>query len=305
MTVDTSIDPALYGISFSLKQCRAFQIDQLEALEWLLAQGWRRFRLMSYWDEHEKQPGAYDFSALDAQIKAIAAAGGKVTLCLGARQPRWPENHWPEWAWQANKEIRSAALLGYIETVVRRYQNETCIISYQLENEALLKNFGRRSEVDRARLRREFKLIKNLDSTRPVIMSTSTSWGIPLRRPVPDIVGFSFYQVLYSSKQHRYTTAFHSPWLDRQRAVVIRLLWDKPSFVHELQCEPWGPKAIWEMSKGEQDKSMGTERIAQNISLAKQIGVYPIDLWGAEWWYWRYTKLDPSAWDAARGHLLN
>ncbi|HET6924504.1 MAG TPA: beta-galactosidase, partial [Candidatus Saccharimonadales bacterium] len=189
------IDPERFGISFSLKQCRNFGVDQLKALDWLLAQGWRRFRLTSYWDEHEPEQGTYDFKALDAQIRRITEAGGVFTLCLGARQPRWPENHWPNWAWLTTKGKRTEALLRYLEVVVDRYRDEPALIGYQLENEALLKSFGKRAEVDRPRLRAEFALIKRLDPVRPVIMSTSTSWGIPLRQPIPDIVGFSYYHV--------------------------------------------------------------------------------------------------------------
>ena len=297
------IEKGKYGISFSVKQCRAFGIGSSETLAWLLQQGWRRFRLMSYWDECEKVQGQYDFAELDRQIAQVRQAGGVVTLCLGARQPRWPENHWPDWAWTAEKPVRTAALLGYLETVVNRYKNESAIVSYQLENEALLAGFGQRPEVDRERLRAEYRLVKKLDSSRPAIMTTSTSWGIPVRKPIPDIVGFSFYQVLYSAENQRYTTAFHSPGLDRQRAVAIRLLHDKLSFVHELQCEPWGPKAIWEMPTSEQDKSMSPTQIARNISLAQQIGIYPIDLWGAEWWYWRHLQGDDTIWQAVRENL--
>ena len=62
------IDPSDFGVSFSLKQCSSFDIDPEETLRWLVAQGFRRFRLMSYWNEHEKEPKKYDFSALDWQI---------------------------------------------------------------------------------------------------------------------------------------------------------------------------------------------------------------------------------------------
>jgi hypothetical protein len=185
------INPDLFGVTFSLKQCRAFQLDPEQTLGWLLHDaGFRRFRLMSYWDEHEKEQDAYDFSDLDWQIKQIAKAGGVITLCLGARQPRWPENHWPEWVWQLDKPGRTKALLAYIQKVVERYKDQKAIISYQLENEALLKQFGARPEVDRRRLREEFNLVKRLVPPRPVIMTTSTSWGIPLRQPIPDHVGF-------------------------------------------------------------------------------------------------------------------
>ena len=56
---------------------------------------------MSYWNEHQKQPGQSDLRELDWQVEMVSRVGGEVSLCLGARQPRWPENHWPDWAWQA------------------------------------------------------------------------------------------------------------------------------------------------------------------------------------------------------------
>ncbi len=140
------IDPKQFGVSFSVKQCRSFNIDPIKTLRWLISvAGFRRFRLMSYWDEHEKQPGKYDFTELDRQIKIIEKAGGVISLCLGARQPRWPENHWPEWVWRLDKADRSEALLKYIEVVVERYKDRPSIVSYQLENEALLKVFGKRA----------------------------------------------------------------------------------------------------------------------------------------------------------------
>jgi hypothetical protein len=195
------VDPKTFGVSFSIKQCRDFGINPQDTLTWLIKDaGFRRFRLMSYWNEHEKEQGKYRFDELDWQIKKVARAGGVITLCLGVRQPRWPENHWPDWAWELSKEERTKALLGFIETVVERYKNEPAIISYQLENEALLEDFGVRPEIDRNRLVEEFQLVKRLDPTRPVIMTTSHHWGIPIRQPIPDIVGFSYYHVIYDKK---------------------------------------------------------------------------------------------------------
>lgn len=299
------IDPERFGVSFSIKQCRGFSVDPKQTFDWLLHDaGFRRFRLMSYWNEHEKQPGHYDFSTLDWQIKAAQQAGAVVTLCLGARQPRWPENHWPDWAWQLDKTSRSEALLKYIETVVERYKSYDCVISYQLENEALLKSFGRRPEVDRGRLRAEFTLIKRLDPVRPIITSTSTSWGIPLRAPIPDQVGLSYYHVYYNGKKHRYQKAGgHYVILHKLRALLIKTLLHRPTFIHELQLEPWAPKAIWEVSSEEQDKSMGRPQITQSLQRAKQVGLYPIDLWGGEWWYWRHLRGDDSVWHAVRAAI--
>ncbi len=285
-----------FGVTFSAKQCRNFNLDADETLQWLIDRGFRRFRLMSYWNEHEKQPGTYDFKALDKQINRIEKSGGVITLCLGARQPRWPENHWPEWAWKADKPVRSAALLAFIEVIVQRYRNRTSIISYQLENEAVLQRWGDKPEVDRDRLNAEYNLVKRIDSSRQIIMTTSTSWGIPAREPIPDSVGFSFYSVIYRDGGYHHSVFY--PWVHRLRAWLIWQLLNRRVFIHELQLEPWGPTAIWKMDNDEQSKSMDIPQIHENVRLAKRINAYPIDLWGGEWWYWRYKHGDDSIWDA-------
>lgn len=291
------IDAEKYGVSFSLKQCRAFGIDPHACLDWLVSQGWRRFRLMTYWNEHEKERGTYDFTELDWQLDSIKSADGIITLCLGVKQPRWPEYHWPDWALSLNPDERDAALLAYIEKVIEHVKQRTEIVSYQLENEALLRGFGRNIIIDRARLREEYELIKRLDPSRPIIMSTSNGWGVPLRKPIPDAVGFSLYTVMHRKGKYRRT--IQKPWLHRLRRFLTR----QPVFIHELQCEPWGPDAIWKISAEEQAKSMSPERIQANITAAQKIGAYPIDLWGAEWWYWRWLQNDYSIWGTIKTSL--
>jgi hypothetical protein len=290
-------------VSFSVKQCRKFGVEPVDTLDWLINQaGFRRFRLMSYWSEHEPQPGQFNFAALDKQLAQVAKAGGIVTLCLGARQPRWPEFHWPDWAWAATKEERTAALLKYIQVVVERYKDNPVIVSWQLENEALLTGFGERVEIDRARLRQELALVKQLDPTRPVIMSTSAAWGIPIIGPIPDVSTFSFYLIRW--RDTKYTTTYHAPFIHRIRAFLIKLIWRRPSFIHELQMEPWGPKDIWEMPPQQQDESMGPKQIAKNFAAGRATRLFPIDLWGGEWWYWRTTVLhDPTTWQAVQAEL--
>lgn len=282
-----------YGVSFSVKQCRNFNISAEKCLEWLITDvGFKRFRLMSYWNEIENRQGKYDFKELDRQVKRIKEAKGSISLCLGVRQPRWPENHWPDWAWRLPVDKRDNALLNFVQVVVDRYKSEKCIVSYQLENEALLSAFGERSDVNRERLRAEFKLVKRLDPKKPIVMTTSTSWGIPAKGPIPDIVGFSYYQVHFNPTKLRYTTAFHTPTLHRIKASLVKVLWRKPSFIHELQLEPWGPKNIWDMTLAEQKQSMDIPQVRQNLELAKKTKLTPIDLWGGEWWYWCSTQED-------------
>jgi len=299
------MDPERYGVSFSIKQCRNFQIDPVKTLDWLLnTAGIKRYRLMSYWDECEAVQGTYDFSALDQQFKQIEQAGGIITLCLGVRQPRWPESHWPEWALKLPQAERYAALATFIEVVVERYKSHKSVVTYQLENEALNRTFGLNGDFNRKRLRDEFKLVKKLDPTRPVIMSTSNTYGLPVRRPIPDIIGFSFYRVMYMNGAYRYSKL--PVWTFNLRAFLAKVFLRRPCFIHELQLEPWGPQAIWEMPIEEQDKSMSVEQIATNVSLCAKTKLYPMDCWGGEWWYWRLTTLkDPTIWEAVSKALTS
>lgn len=287
------IDPAKFGVSFSSKQCHNFKLDEAAALKFLLNElGFRRFRLMSYWNEIEREQGTYDFSSLDKQIAMIEAKGGVITLCLGLRQPRWPESHWPKWVLPLSQLEKYQAISELIEAVVERYKSNRAIISWQLENEALNRSFGNNGDFNRFRLRKELEIVKQLDPSRPIIMTTSNTWGLPLRRPRPDLFGFTLYQTQFKNGKYQHNKIPIKWW--SLRAKLIKLILRRPSFIHELQAEPWGPQAIWEMSASEQAKSMNVDQLKKNIHSAKQTNLYPIDLWGGEWWYWRKLKSDDS-----------
>ena len=185
------------GASFSLHRCSELGLDKQATLKAALSElGIRRFRLMSYWNIHEAKEGHYDFSELDWQLDMIKKyKDAEVTLCLGKRQPRWPECHLPDWAHGMSKSQWQPKLMNYIEAVVKRYKDHPNLVSWQLENEARLKNFGHCVDKDYSpkRLKAEFKLVKKLDSKHPVIMSLSNNWGLPARGPFPDLFGISVY----------------------------------------------------------------------------------------------------------------
>lgn len=290
-----------YGVSFSIKYAQDLGLDPLECLEALLRDvGVRRLRLMSYWDLHESVQGKYDFKLLDQQLKLANQYGAQVSLCIGYRQPRYPETHQPPWALELMRKDKSkwrATFFLYIETTIKRYRKNKTIVEWQLENEALNRNFGINGEFDRVRLRHEIDLIKSLDPSRPICMSTSNNFGLPIRRPWPDRFGFSIYRVQYNNG---YTLSKLPSMFYRIRAAVIFLTTGKQTFIHELQAEPWGPKANHELPIKEQFKSMNTVKFRQAIIFAEQTGLYPIDLWGGEWWYWLLKIHNNSElWDIA------
>lgn len=289
-----------FGASFSIKYARDLGLEPKEVLHAALDDlGLRRLRLMSYWDVHELEQEKYDFTGLDWQFKLAEKYGAEVSLAVGLRQPRWPEVHQPSWAKKLDKQAWETALTKFIIEVVNRYKNHPCLVSWQLENEALNRSFGIDGEFSRERLKNEFDLVKKLDSAHPVIMSTSNSWGIPLRAPLPDIVGFSLYRVMHLNKKYSYSKL--PSLFFKVRAWVVRILTHRPVYIHELQAEPWGPGSTQDLTLEEQYKSMNEDRFKDVVGYAKRTGLSPIDLWGLEWWYWLKTKHEKNeVWEVAK-----
>ena len=291
------------GASFSLHRCSELEIDKRRCLESALRDlGLRHFRLMTYWNIHEPMPGKYNFSELDWQIKLIAKYEGTISLCLGKRQPRWPECHMPEWAQKLSQEEWREALLTYINTVVSRYKDLPVIVSWQLENEAKLKAFGHCPDQDysSSRLRNEFALVQRLDPNRPVIMSLSNNWGIPFQRPIPDIFGISIYTLMsYGGKEVR--RSIFSPAWHRFRAKLLWLLFRRTTMIHELQTEPWLNKPVLSCKTEYLHAQFGPQHFAATVEFAKKTGIESADLWGLEYWYWlKANRHDNRMWTEAK-----
>jgi len=265
----------------------------------------KHLRLVSYWSDIEPVQGTYDFSELDWEMDQARAHNATVSLSIGLRQPRWPECHAPAWV-DTNKDSSTwePQLNAYITAVVNRYKNNPALQSYQLENEYYLNAFGECNNFSRARLGSELALVHSIDPTRPVIMSRSNNYaGFSLRQPLPDIVGISIYRHVWSGPIRRYLTYPFPSWYYAFLAGAEQILTGKPSVVHELQAEPWPPngQGILNTSLHEQDRTFDAQTLQSTAKFGRQTGVKNIDLWGAEYWYYRMVTLhDPSVWNAAK-----
>ena len=222
-----------YGVSFSVKYARELSLDWQQCFLALITElGVRRFRLMSYWDEIEAVRGTFDFSELDWQLEQCQKHDVDVTLCLGLRQPRYPECHLPAWATQLSGDELTEAVTTFNQKIVERYHTRKEIITWQLENEALNRGIGTCTDYSRRRLKIEFSHVKTLD-TRPVVMSTSNSYGLPVLGPIPDVVGFSIYRSQYDYKHNKYTFSKTPAWFHRLRAGVSRWILRRPVIIHD------------------------------------------------------------------------
>ena len=298
--------PYMLGTSFIPDYASYLGVDPQQTLDALLGIGVKHLRLVSYWSDYEPAPGQYDFSQLDWQFHMAEAAHARVSLSVGLRQPRYPECHAPSWVdttkpssqWQPQLE-------AFMTQVVNRYKDSPALDSYQIENEFFLKGFGICTNFDRARLVSEYNLVRRLDLKHQLIINRSNNGiGIPLGTPKPDSYGISIYKRVWdASLSHRYLEYPFPAWYYGFLAGVQRLHDGRDMVVHEMQAEAWAPngKEVPDISLAEQNKSINAKRLQDRFSYAHATGMRSVDMWGAEYWYYRQQVLhDPSLWKVAK-----
>ena len=304
--------PLVMGVSFIPAYAESLGLNAQDTMDALINDvGVRHFRLVSYWDQLEPGRGQYDFSLLDWQFQKAEAAGAKITLSLGLRQPRWPECHEPGWAQSLPSGSDAGTwqneLLSYISAVVNRYKNSPALDSYQLENEYFLRGFGICTDFSRDRLVNEYNLVKQLDPYHTLIVARSNNaLGTPVGKPTPDEFGISIYKRVWSPPIGRYIEYPFPAWFYGFVAGVQKITTGKDMIIHELQAEAWPPQyqSIQATSLDEQNKSFNADRFEKRVEFGKGTGMREIYLWGAEYWYYRLIKLDdPSLWNTAKNEF--
>lgn len=126
-----------------------------------------------------------------------------------------------------------------------------------------------------------------------------------LRAPVTDLNAFTLYRKVYDETvTKQYFVYPFPPWHYGAIAGWQKIVGGQDSVIHELQAEVWPPSdvgGIAGISLEEQNKTMNAKLLKEYVKFAKDTGMRHIDLWGAEYWYYRKVTLhDPSVWDAAR-----
>lgn len=292
-----------FGVSFSPAQAEQFGLDWQETYLAILDDlGVKKLRLMAYWDKIEPEQGVYNFSDLDWQIKQATKRKAEIILVIGYRLPRWPECYIPSWA-----EHKPEAVLSMLETVVKRYQNESAIKYWQVENEPFLWWFGECPKADAKLFDQEILLVRSLDS-RPILLTDSGEYSLWLRMSKrADIFGTTMYRKSWL----RYFGYIRSPLpanIYRFRANLIKAFFDlQDVIIVELQAEPWPPeyKDIIDLSLEEQEQAMNLDDFQDSIEYAQRAGFDKIYLWGVEWWFWLKQQGDDRIWNEARNLMIN
>ncbi len=302
--------PMKYGATFIPSYARYFDLDPKETLNAIIHDlGIKQLRLVSYWSVGEPNRGEYDFSELDWQMEMAENTGSKVSLAIGLRQPRWPECHMPSWAEKLPMSEWSVELKKYMKAVIERYKDSPALESYQLENEFFMTVFGICPDHSRERLIDEYEFVKQLDSSRPIIISRSNNAiGIPINDPQPDISAVSVYKRVWDKTiTKRYFEYPFPSWFYAMLAGAGKIVNGNDMIIHELQAEAWLPEGFQMNDVNdipEQEKSLNAKRLRDRIEYGRATGMKEMYLWGVEWWYWQKEKADkPDLWNVAKEEL--
>lgn len=291
-----------YGVTFSKKQVERLGFDWKKVYFSVFEDlGVKKIRLPAYWDEIENKEGEYFWDDLDWQIKRAVERKAEIILAVGARLPRWPECHFPNWTEAKLKAQIENSVLNYLAQTIGRYKNEKQIVAWQIENEPFLSHFGDCPKFDKKFLDQEIALAKSLDS-RPIIITDSgelSFWVGAARRA--DIFGTTMYRHTYSNFLKSYVSYPITPAFFRFKKNLTSLF-AKPEkwIVIELQAEPWCKNSCQNSSQEERDRTMNLEKFKSTVEFARQTGFKEFYLWGVEWWYWELQEGRPEMWREAR-----
>lgn len=296
-----------YGVTFSKKQAEDLGLSWKKIYLSIFDDlGIKKIRLPAYWDEIEGQENSYSWEDLDWQIDQASQRQAEIILAVGARLPRWPECHFPDWTKGRLKAQVENKTLDYISRVIERYKNNGQIKAWQIENEPFLSHFGDCPKFDAKFLDQEIALARSLDG-RPIIITDSgelSFWIGAAKRA--DIFGTTMYLNTYSDTFKNYIHYPITPAFFRFKKNLARLLArPKDWLVIEMQAEPWGPKPYQELSQIDRDRTMEIKKFKEMIEFGRQTGFREFYLWGVEWWYWELSQGRPEIWQAARNLFNN
>ncbi|MFZ6015061.1 MAG: beta-galactosidase [Patescibacteria group bacterium] len=289
------------GVTFSRPYAEDLGLDADETLAATLDDlQVKNFRIPAYWNLLQPAKDTWNWEWLDRDLDAIAERGGKVTLAVGHKLPRWPECWTPTWARYYDKIELEQAVKDYLSAVVERYKTHPAVISYQVENEPNFP-FGICPEIDKKFIDEEIAFVRDLDETKNIATTDSgelTFWSLGGK---VDKLGVSVYRVVVSPLGIlKYW--FIPPQFYLRKGQLTKMLYNTQEiYISEFQMEPWVKTTIPEASLDEQMKTFNLMQMEDNIQYAKRMGIKRIDFWGVEWWYWmKKTQNDSRYWNLAK-----
>ncbi len=290
-----------YGASFNIVYANELGLDWKQTYNAILDDlKVRHLRLAAHWNIVEPREDEFNFTELDYQLSRAKEVKADVVLAVGRRLPRWPECHIPDWAKEQDWATQKNEIKDYLTKVVTRYKNNPAIVYWQVENEPYLNVFANEhcGDLDEEFLQEEIALVKELDPTRPILVTDSGNlgtWYKPYSNG--DAFGTSVYVYFWNPTVGPFKTVMPA-WLYRVKENLVQLFYsDKPTFLIELSAEPWLLHPVKEVPLETQLERMNLDKVKEIVAYAKDTRYEEQYLWGLEWWYWLKLQGETDVWD--------
>jgi hypothetical protein len=209
----------------------------------------------------------------------------------------------PNWARDTEQIAQQDIQLEYMTTVVERYRNSPAVTIWQVENEPFLEVFAFEhcGELDREFLNKEIAMVRELDPTRPILVTDSGNLGLWMGAySRGDMFGTSVYVHFWNPELGQFRTVLPA-WAYRVKDNLMSLIYGrKPSYLIELSAEPWLIQPIIDTPLDVQFTRMNLETFEDIITYAEATRYEKQYLWGAEWWYWLYLQDRPEMWERGK-----
>lgn len=293
-----------YGVSFSPIYAESLGLDWQDLFAQILDDlGVKYLRLPTYWNVLERIEGELDFSQTDFMLSEAKERGVKVLLVVGAKQPRWPECHIPDWALSLPIPTKHQKILEFTKQVVERYKDSPIIWGWQVENEPFF-GFGENCDsITKQLVEQEVELVRKVDPNRPIVLTETGEWRLGTdAMQLSDIFGISLYRSAYMPIIGSYNYPFPASYY-YYKSTFIRKFFapsNKKTIITELQAEPWVSGSIIDTPIERQLNLFSIERFLSTIEFAKKTGFEEIYLWGVEWWYFMKENNHPEYWEYAK-----
>ncbi len=200
------LNPPLVGFTFSPEAIVDGRPPVAALAELLQALQPDVVRLPVYWGSVAPTASTFDYSQVDALIKAVEthnaskdARRTQVVLVVGARNLVYPEVHLPGWVdtskvHKLQSLLSSATYKRYLTATFNRYADLGVLRAWQVENEPLDPAFlGKVSgALPESMVRAEVDLLRSIDLVHEVIVTTFNS-----AHPILDVEGASPIAWLY------------------------------------------------------------------------------------------------------------
>ncbi len=281
----------------------------------------RYLRLSVEWSQVEPNPGAFDWSLIDALLAEADRHGASVMLTVGVKAQRHPEYYIPPWALaninlkpdtdiSTDPYLRSRAL-SVIEAAVRHFAASPAIDAWGADNEPYVPS-GRSHgwQLGAAFVRAEVETIRRNDpAARPISINHGQHFVFDHRWRDALADSDILAQSLYPWRNYELLGwRFVVPILEigplapnyraqaRRAAELQRQFW-----ITEMQAEPWFDGDMRTLSPAHPSPNLTSARFRKNIDYARRVGASRVYLWGAEWWLLqRQRHADSTWWDLAR-----